>query len=81
MKTIDLSKEQHSLSDVLALAKEESVFIHSSSGEDFLLEPADEFDREVAELGGSEKFMSFLETRSKETNRIPFAEVRKKYGL
>ena len=39
MKTIDLSKEQHSLNDVLALAKEESVFIHSSSGEDFSSNP------------------------------------------
>ena len=81
MKTIDLGKEQHSLNDVLALAKEESVFIHSSTGEDFLLESADDFDREVATLGASEKFISFLETRSKETDRIPLSEVRKKYGL
>lgn len=81
MKTVDLSREQPSLADVLALAKSESVVIHSSSGEDFLLEQADEFDREAAALGGSEKFMSFLATRSNESSDIPISEVREKRGM
>ena len=81
MKTIDLSKGQHSLSEVLTLAKSEAVLIHSASGEDFLLEHADEFDREAAALGGSEKFMSFLETRSNETGDIPISRIREKRGL
>jgi hypothetical protein len=80
MKTIDLSKEQHSLNEVLSLAKSEAVFIHSPSGEDFLLEQADDFDREVATLGASEKFMSFLEARSKEKGSVPLSEIRKKHG-
>ena len=81
MKTIDLSKEQPSLADVLALAKSEPVVIHSGSGEDYLLEQADELDREAAALGGSEKFMSFLEARSNESEEIPITEVRKKHGM
>ncbi len=81
MKTVDLSKEQPSLADVLALAKSESVVIHSSSGEDFLLEHADEFDREAAALGGSEKFMSFLSARSNESDDIPISKVREKRGM
>ena len=81
MKTVDLCKEQHSLVEVLALAKSDTVFIHTDSGEDFLLEHADEFDREVAELGGSEKFMSFLEARSKETGDIPISKIREARGL
>ena len=81
MKTIDLSKEQHSLSEVLTLAKSETVFIHSDSGEDFLLEHADEFDREVAALGSSDRFLSFLETRSKQTGDIPISKVREKRGI
>jgi len=81
VKTIDLSKEQPSLADVLTLAKSEPVVIHSGSGEDYLLEQADELDREAAALGGSEKFMSFLEARSNESEEIPITEVRKKHGM
>jgi hypothetical protein len=81
MKTVDLCKEQRSLVEVLALAKSDTVIIHTDSGEDFLLEHADEFDREAAELGGSEKFMSFLEGRSKETGDIPIGKIRESRGL
>ncbi len=81
MKTVDLSKGQHSLSEVLTLAKSEAVLIHSISGEDFVLEHADDFDREVAAFGSSVKFSSFLEARSREAEDIPLSEVRKKRGL
>ena len=77
MKTIDLSKGRRSLKEVLNLAKSQTVLIHSDSGEDFLLEHADEFDREAAKLGESEKFMSFLDDRSKETRDIPLRQLRK----
>jgi len=78
MKTIDLAREEHTLADLLALAKTDSVLIHSAAGEDFLLEPADDFDREVALLGRSERFLSFLRDRSKETGGRSLAEIRKK---
>lgn len=81
MRTVDLSKGSHSLSEVLTLAKSEAVLIHSTSGEDFLLEQADECEREVAALGRSEKFSCFLEERSKETGDISLSEIRKKRGL
>ena len=81
MRTIDLGKEQPSLADVLMLAKSEPVVIHSGPGEDYLLEPADEFDREAAALGGSERFLSFLQARSNEAGDIPINEVRNKRGL
>lgn len=81
MKTIDLSKAQLSLSEVLTLAKSGGVLIRSVSGEDFVLEYADEFDREVAALGSSEKFALFLEARARETEDIPLGEVRKKRGI
>jgi hypothetical protein len=45
------------------------------------LEEADEFEREVAALGRSEKFMQFLEDRRVDPERIPLAEVRKRLGL
>ncbi len=78
MKTIDLRSEQYSLSEVLALAKSEAVLIHSPGGEDFLVEPADEFDKEIAALGSSERFMSLLDARSHETGDTPIGDVRKR---
>lgn len=81
MKTIDLSKSKHSLSEVLALAKSDAILIHSPSGDDFLVEHADELDREAAVLGASEKFMSFLLERSKEKDSLSMAEMRKKRGI
>ena len=38
MRTVDLNKEEHSLKELLALAKSEALLIRSPSGEDFLLE-------------------------------------------
>lgn len=73
--------EHHSLSEVLTFAKSEAVLIHSPSGDDFVLESADEFDREVAALGASENFASFLDARSKETGGIPLRKVRQKRGI
>ena len=43
----------------------------------FLLEPADEFDREVAMLGQSEKFMHFLAERSKEKGTISLEQLKR----
>jgi hypothetical protein len=40
-----------------------------------------EFEREVASLGSSEKFMPFLEERSREQRDIPIEEVAKKRGI
>ncbi len=81
MKTIDLRSEQCSLSEVLTLAKSEAVLIRSAGGEDFLLEPADTFDKEVASLGSSERLMSFLAERSQETGDLPLSAVRQKRGI
>jgi len=81
MKTIDLTKGRHTLSEVLGLAMSETILIRSRSGEDFVLEQADEFDREVAALGTSERFASFLDKRSRETGDIPISEVRENRGL
>ncbi len=81
MKTIDLRKGKHSLNEILTLAKSGAVLIRSAFGENFLLEPADEFDLEVAALGGSKKFTSFLDARSKEAEDMPISQVREKHGL
>ena len=81
MKIVDLSKGEHSLTELLALAKSDAVLIHSRSGDDFVLEQADEFDREALALGRSERFMSFLERRASEKGDIGLSEARKRRGM
>jgi hypothetical protein len=66
VKTVNLKKESPSVGELLAMARKKSVLLVSKDGATFVLEEADEFDREVAELGSSEKFMRFLKRRSKE---------------
>ena len=66
MKTINLKEESPSVAQLLAMARKKSVLLVSKDGATFVLEEADAFDREVAELGGSEKFIRFLSRRSKE---------------
>ena len=66
MKTINLKEESPSVAQLLAMARKKSVLLVSKDGATFILEEADEFDREVAELGGSEQFIKFLSKRSKE---------------
>ena len=70
MKTVNLEKESPSVGELLAMAHKKSVLIASKDGATFVLEEADEFDREVAELRSSEKFMNFLRKRSKEKGVI-----------
>lgn len=64
MKTVNLSKESPSVGELLAMARKKSVLLVSPDGASFVLEEADAFDREVAELGNSARFMRFLQRRS-----------------
>ncbi len=66
MKTIKLDKKSLSVDDLLAAARRETVLLVSPDGTTFVLEEADDFDREIAELGNSEKFMRFLKERALE---------------
>src|SRR5438093_13737805 len=77
MKTVNLKTESPSVGELLAMARKKSVLVVSKDGATFVLEEADEFDREVAELGGSEKFIKFLRKRSKEQAVTPIEEFAK----
>ena len=81
MKTIDLKERKPSVDELLAWAKSEVVIIRGRDGGHFVLEEADEFEQEVAALGGSEHFMKFLKKRSKEKERTPIGEVARRLGI
>jgi hypothetical protein len=81
MKAISLADKEPSIVELLALAESEPVYIRTADGRDFLLEPADEFEREAAALGRSENFMSFLRNRSAERDESSAEEVARRLGL
>ena len=70
MKTVNLSKESPSVAELLAMARKRSVLVVSNDGTTYLLEEADNFDREAIMLGGSDRFMKFLRKRSDEPGVI-----------
>jgi len=81
MKTVNLAEGDRRISELIELAKSEPVLVHAVDGTDFVLEEADEFEREVAALGASDKFMSFLKQRSAEGEDIAAADVAERLGI
>lgn len=75
MKAIDLRREQLTIDELLQSVGGEAVRITSKDGEEFVLEAADAFRREVDELGRSAKFMTFLSERSVEPGRTSLADI------
>lgn len=78
MITLDLRQQQITLEELFRAARSESVLIVTDEGQEYILEAADEFDREVAELGRSQKFRDFLAERQKESGRIPLEEIERR---
>jgi hypothetical protein len=60
------------------VAASEAVHAIAKDGMIFVLEPADEYEREVMQLGQSAKFMAFLAEQSKETCGISLEEAMKR---
>ena len=81
MITIDLRQEKHSIDELLALATTEPLMIYDKNGNHFILEETDEFEKEVEILGNSEKFMKFLDERSKEKETMSISSVANRLGI
>jgi len=77
MKTLDLARKRVTLEELLKLASAGSVRILSPDGHPFVLEDAEDFEREVQILGKSKKFGRFLKERSKEPATTSLEEYRR----
>jgi hypothetical protein len=75
MRTIELEKEPLDLEAVIKLASQEPVLLVTPEGKEFCLAEADDFEREVETLRGSQAFQRFLDERSASTRRIPLEEI------
>jgi hypothetical protein len=77
MKTVNLQKEKLKLKDVINLARREPVLLITPDGKEYCIAEADDFEREVDALRGSQAFQKFLNERSSCTQRIPLEEIEK----
>jgi ribose 1,5-bisphosphokinase PhnN len=75
MKTLDLGVQRLTIDELLQAAETEVVLVRSEDGNEFLLEAADGFERKVADLASSEKFLSFLAERLKERGGVSIDEI------
>lgn len=80
MITIDIKKEKHTIEELLAMASSGPLLIYDKNGHHYILEEADDFEKEAQKLGRSRKFMKFLENRSGEEETFSVAEIAKKLG-
>ena len=78
MITLDLRIHHLTIEELFQAAASEAVHVIAKDGTIFVLEPADEFEREVAQLGQSKLFMAFLAERSKETGGISLEDAIKR---
>ena len=81
MKVIDCSVDDLKVSELLKLASEDNLLLKSPDGQEFVLAQVDDFEQEVKLLGNSERFMKFLEERSKEKARYSLEEVKQRLGV
>ncbi|NEQ64039.1 MAG: hypothetical protein F6J86_37040 [Symploca sp. SIO1B1] len=78
MRTLDLRQNPMSLEELLQVASNETVLILSDDGNEYILEAADAFEQEVAELAKSQRFMAFLAERSKEAGKTSLDEIERR---
>ncbi len=77
MKTLKLAGKRITVDKLLELAAAGSVRILAPDGRAFVLEPADDFEKEVKLLGNSKKFRRFLNQRSKEPATTSLEDYRR----
>ena len=80
MIIIDLRKEKYTIDELLTLSTSETLMIYDKDGKHYILEETDNFEEEVEKLGNSEKFLKFLNARSKE-NTLPISSIANRLGI
>ncbi len=74
---IDLNQQPVSLAELLNIARQGSVILRDSSGEQFILSQADDFALEVELLRQNLDFLTYLDACKNEENTLSLDEVEK----
>lgn len=75
---VDLRVQHLTIDELFEAAASEAVHVIAKDGTIYVLEAADEFEREVAQFGQSKRFMAFLAERAQETGGISLEEAIKR---
>lgn len=78
MITLDLREESITVEELFHLARADSVLVRNRDGGEFVVEAADAFDHEVAELQHSDKFMTFLAERCQEKGSVSLEDIERR---
>ena len=78
MKTVDLRSKALTIQELLRMARSDALLILADDHHSYTLKEADEFEKEIAMLGQSERFVEFLKKRSKEPGSVSLEEVEKR---
>jgi PHD/YefM family antitoxin component YafN of YafNO toxin-antitoxin module len=81
MKTIDITQSSSDVADLLEQARHEDLVVRLADGSEFLLIAVDEFDREIAKSRNNPRLMALLESRARQTETVPWDEVKRRLGL
>lgn len=84
MRMIDLAKAKPkpSIDEILGMVRaSDTLLISGTDGVQYVLEEADVFEREIAALGRSGKFMNFLRQRSEEKGGRPLSEIAEELNI
>jgi len=65
MTTYDLRQHDMTVEELFRLAADTPIHVIAKDGQTFVIEPADDFEQEIAMLRQSQPFMAFLAERSK----------------
>ena len=81
MKTIQVPMQATEINELLDQAGEEDLLVRTVDGREFMLVAIDDFDIEVARTRQNEKLMALLDARSRPTETLSLAEVKRQLGL
>ncbi len=75
MKTIDLSLQSISISELLDMARKDPLLVKTGKGDSFVVSHADEFATEVELLRRNHSFLTMLDQLKQDEDTIPLSEV------
>jgi len=78
MKTLKLTADLPSLSDLLSMARKDIVLVTTEQGDSFVISPADDFETEVQLLRRNHSFLTMLDELKKDKVAVPLEEAEKK---
>lgn len=81
MKTVTIPVDNDGVNGLLRQAEAEDLLVRSSDGSEYLLTPVDDFGVEVALTRANRQIMEFLDERRRQTETIPWDEVKRQLGL